>query len=229
MLTLRLVAAARAVSPLTGEDPTDSLRQSHPRQLEKAFASIIAALAALAIVLLAYEILGRLAPALALGVVFAFGTGLWSTASRGLWQHGPVVLLTAVAMTWLVRQRRTRDWRWSALAGVPLGIAFVVRPSIAVVLALTAAVLLFTDYKAAAGSTVAAAVVIAPSIALNIHLYGTLIVPVYLPGRGPVVSGLSPTLAEGIEGTMISPGAGCSSSRRSCCSAFSGCGFGDGA
>jgi hypothetical protein len=208
LLAAPLLAFAQAGARLMGKDVTGSLTQTQPRQLEKVLASAIAALAALALLLLAREVVGRLAPALALGVAFAFGTALWSTASRGLWQHGPAVLLTGLAMICLVRGRRMDDWRWSALAGLPLGMAFVVRPTLAVTIALAALILLVVDRKALAGLVAASTVLIAPAVAANLNLYGTVIVPVYLPGHGPVVSGLSPTLGEGLAGSMISPGRG---------------------
>jgi len=208
IVTAPLLAFAEAGASAVGADLTDSLTRRHPRQLEKALASAIAALAALALVLLAREVVGRLSPALVLGAAFAFGTSLWSTASRGLWQHGPIVLLTAIALTCLVRLCRLDERRWAVVAGLALGLAFVVRPTVAVAIALAALVLFVRDRRPALWFAGASALVIEPSIAVNLALYGTLIVPVYLPGRGPVVSGLSPTLGEGLAGTMVSPGRG---------------------
>ena len=31
-------------------------------------------------------------------LIFAFGTSAWSTASRGLWQHGPTMLMLSIAL-----------------------------------------------------------------------------------------------------------------------------------
>jgi hypothetical protein len=44
--------------------------------------------------------------AFAVAMVFAFGTAAWSTASRGLWQHGPSMLCLAVAAYLAMRSRR---------------------------------------------------------------------------------------------------------------------------
>jgi hypothetical protein len=208
LFTVPFLAAARAGGALVGSDPTESLRRHLPRTLEKGLASGIAALAALMILLLTLEVVGRIGPALVAGVVFAFATPLWSTASRGLWQHGPAVLLGATALLALLRGRRIGDWRWFAGAGFALGAAFVIRPSWAAPAALTALVLLLSDRRAFAAFTAAASAVVVPSVALNLHLYGTVIVPIYLPGRGPVQGGISDTLAEGLAGTMVSPGRG---------------------
>jgi hypothetical protein len=196
------------VTAADGSDATAKLRVEQPLALERVLASAIAALAALALVLLTREVVGRLAPALALGTLMTLGTSLWSTASRGLWQHGPMVLLTGLALTCLVRGRRRGDWRWSAAAGLPFALAFDVRPTIAASMALGGLVLLFSDRRAFAGFAACVLAIVIPSVAINLSLYGTAIVPVYLPGRGPVVSGFSPTLWEGLTGTMISPARG---------------------
>ena len=208
LLTVPFLAFTHVAGSAFGVDTTERIRETAPLRLEQLLASAIAALAALALVLLARELTGRLAPALALGLVMALGTSLWSTASRGLWQHGPVVLMTALALTCLVRGRRLRDRRWSALAGLPLGLAFAVRPTIAVTIALVALVLLVSDRRALAGFLATTLAVVLPSFAVTMTLWGTLIVPLYVPGTGPVSSGLSPTLAEGLAGTMVSPARG---------------------
>ena len=95
-----------------------------------------------------------------------------------------------------------------ALGGFPLGMAFVVRPTLGAVLVLAGLALLFADRRAAAWFAAAASAVVVPAIALNLFLYDSAIVPYYLPGSGPVVSGVSPTLGDGLLGTLASPGRG---------------------
>ena len=65
--------------------------------------------------------------ALWLAVLLAFGTSEWSVASRNLYQHGLVALLLSAALYLAVRARE--EPRWIALAGVPLALAFTVRPT----------------------------------------------------------------------------------------------------
>jgi hypothetical protein len=71
-----------------------SLEPSHSAAsvLELIFASLVTAAAA---ALLFYYVRGRLSlpKSLLLAGLFAFGTSAYSTASRGLWQHGPSMLL----------------------------------------------------------------------------------------------------------------------------------------
>ncbi len=69
--------------------------------------------------------------AIGFAMVYAIGTGVWSIASRGLWQHGPVLLFTAISV-WLLLEEA--GWR-TALAGLFVGLAVVTRPAIAALLA----------------------------------------------------------------------------------------------
>jgi dolichyl-phosphate-mannose-protein mannosyltransferase len=208
VVVLPFLALAEAGAGPLGVDLVKDLKKEKPRRLEKALASVIAALAALSLLLLAREVLSRVAPAVLLGVAFAFGTSLWSTASRGLWQHGPMVLVTAVGLLCLVRARRLDDWRWSIPAGLAWGAAFAIRPTIAAAIVLTALILAVVDRRAFAGFAVGAGVVIGVDVADNLSTYGTVIARHYVPGEGPVAKGLSTTLGEGLAGTMISPGRG---------------------
>jgi hypothetical protein len=69
---------------------------------ESTLASMVVAATTVVLFLVARRRLGRTVPAAALAVVFAFGTSAWSTASRALWQHGPVMLLFSLALLALV-------------------------------------------------------------------------------------------------------------------------------
>ena len=114
----------RGAGALVGDDPVATIRETFPRKLEKTLASVIAALAVLALMLMGRDVLGRTAPALLLGAIFALGTSLWSTVSRGLWQHGPLILLCALALLCLARGRDRDERRWPALAGAALAAGY---------------------------------------------------------------------------------------------------------
>jgi hypothetical protein len=62
--------------------------------------------------------------ALFFAVVYAFGTTIWSVASRALFQHGASVLFLSIALWALLREGRTIP-----LAGLALGLAVVNRPT----------------------------------------------------------------------------------------------------
>src|SRR4029079_13054135 len=71
--------------------------------------------------------------AVVVAAIAALGTPAWSTASRSLWQHGPSMLLLALA---LLAQLRGGRLFW---AGLLLAAAYVVRPTNAIPLATAAA------------------------------------------------------------------------------------------
>ncbi|MEK6222933.1 MAG: hypothetical protein N2D54_11865, partial [Chloroflexota bacterium] len=66
-------------------------------RIEVFIASIIVALSTVIIYKTSLLITNNHAWAILLSFVFAFGTSAWSTASRGLWQHGPSMLMLAAA------------------------------------------------------------------------------------------------------------------------------------
>jgi hypothetical protein len=160
-------------------------------------------------VLLVIEMTGRLAPALLVGALFAFATAMWSVVSRGLWQHGPLILIETVALILLTRGRNRGDWRWSAAAGLPLGAAYVVRPTASIPIILVGLYLLFVSRRTAALYAVAVAAVVVPSIAYNEHIYGTALNPFYFHnGSGFLGAGLRDTFLTGLAGTAVSPARG---------------------
>jgi hypothetical protein len=69
-------------------------------------------------------------------VLFAFGTSMWSVATRSLWQHGPSALFLLLAVYCLVRGRS--EPHWIPPAGLAVAAAYAVRPTNSLaVLALT--------------------------------------------------------------------------------------------
>jgi len=209
LVTAPILAVTIAGGRLVGADPTSTIRERYPRHLEKTLAGIIAALAVAALALLGLEVLGRTAPAVLLAAIFALGTSLWSTVSRGLWQHGPLILLFTAGLICLARGLRRDDWRWISAAGLPLAGAYVVRPTAAVPLALGALVLLATRRRRAfAGYAAAAACVLVPSVAYNLWVYDQVAIPFYTMGSGFLGSGLRSSFLTGLAGTMISPSRG---------------------
>ena len=108
----------------------------------------------------------RLGASVAMALLFAFGTAAWSTASRALWQHGPSMLLSVVALV-LIQRLALADTgrhrgRLAAGAGVATALTYTVRPTNAIVvvglslyLVLRARALL-VPYLAGAGAVAAA-------------------------------------------------------------------------
>ncbi|MFT3855277.1 MAG: hypothetical protein QM733_21465 [Ilumatobacteraceae bacterium] len=123
-----------------GGGATALITQQRSWLVQLAMAALVTGLAAALVTVLAFDRSRarrgrRTAVALAVGLVFAFGTSSWSTASRSLWQHGPSMALLAGAL--LVADRALRRPRPSAFAwlGVLTALAYTVRPTNAVVVA----------------------------------------------------------------------------------------------
>ncbi len=100
-----------------------------------ASASVVTALVALLVFLIAYERLTgtderRRRLAVAGALVFALGTAAWSTASRALWQHGPSMLALAVVVLLASRiERGGASSRTAAMLGAAVAAAAVIRPT----------------------------------------------------------------------------------------------------
>lgn len=96
---------------------------------------------------LMYLVLDRISrrwtTALLCTLVYAFGTGVWSTASQGLWQHGPSLLFINMALWLLLKDNRTATI-WS---GLFLGLAVFNRPP-NVLVALPLAIYVLTHRRA---------------------------------------------------------------------------------
>jgi Dolichyl-phosphate-mannose-protein mannosyltransferase len=95
-------------------------------QLEKLSASVITAFSVLFLFWALRQVVSEIW-ALAIAVVYAFGTSSFSTSSQALWQHGPSQFFLALALYFLVKGIQTE--RYLAYAGFALGAAVVMRPT----------------------------------------------------------------------------------------------------
>ena len=102
-------------APLPAESPFFA-------ELEKLAAAALTA-ASVAVLYLTVLRMVRRRFALALALVYAFGSSSFSTSSQAFWQHGPGALAPATAPYCLVRG--WTDPRWAGLAGFPLAFAVV--------------------------------------------------------------------------------------------------------
>jgi hypothetical protein len=108
--------------------------------------------------------------ALLASTAFALGTSLWSTASRGLWQHGPLILCFAVAIFFLSRKPiRLRD---AAAAGLALGYAVLTRQMAGLALITITLALLSMNWRAALVLGLAAMPPMLINVAYDLHAFG---------------------------------------------------------
>jgi hypothetical protein len=118
LLTVPIVAAAA----WWDRDFKQSVAETIPDKFEHRVASIYGAIAAVLFFWLIYQQFSSVPIALASAGIFAFCTPMWSTATRALWQHGPLVLMLVLAMILLLRGRRQPSS--IQYAGLPLASRF---------------------------------------------------------------------------------------------------------
>lgn len=95
-------------------------------ELEALTAAAWCAVATVLMMILAARLTGNMLIAICAAFIFAFCTPIFSTATRALWQHGPVVVCTLATM--LVLHAGGRRPALIPLAGLFVALAFVCRP-----------------------------------------------------------------------------------------------------
>ena len=135
-------------------------------------------------------------------LAFALGTSAYSTASRVLWQHGPSMLMLAIALSLFIKgERDPGAVKW---AGLPLAFSFVIRPTNSIPILIFTIVVLLRHRKQFPGYLLSAIVVALPFIWSNLLVYDYFLPPYYRPQR----IGSSPHFWEALAGNLISPSRG---------------------
>jgi len=174
--------------------------------VELLVASLIIAAAAVVIYLIAREFLPPFYSA-ALGLLFAFCTSAWSTASRGLWQHGPSMLMLGVAL--LLALRAERKPALIRFAGIPLLLAFFIRPTNILPLAAFSLFVLVYHRRHFVSYLLWAAPVALLFAIYDLSIYGSVLAPYSFTKRSGTASlSLHPRLLEALLGNWISPARG---------------------
>ncbi len=133
-------------------------------------ASLISAAAVAVLYLAMRRRQASVTAALLATVALALGTSMWSTASRGLWQHGPLILCFSLAIFFLSRQPiRLAD---AALAGFALGYAVLIRQTAGLALMAITLALLTLNWRAALALVLASAPPILVMFAYNLSAFG---------------------------------------------------------
>jgi hypothetical protein len=175
--------------------------QTIPIDIERFVASIVVALTAVVMYRIGRLYLNR-SRALFLVFVFACGTSAWSTASRALWQHGPSMLMLALALYILLLARQTPHL--SQFAALPLALSYVMRPSNSLAIVLLTW-FVFVQYRSYfVRYMLWAAVIAAPFVAYNGSIYQSPLSPYYTLYR----SSDAATFFEALLGTLFSPSRG---------------------
>ena len=145
--------------------------------------------------------------AVLLALLFAYGTAAWSTGSRALWQHGPEMLMLAIAVYLLVKARhRPSLGPWTAL---PLALAYFIRPTGAIAAAVLG-VYICVHHRAWLGKwMLLAAATAAPFFAYNFALYRRPLQPYFTQQNFlQPVAGNAGRFLTAMAGQSISPSRG---------------------
>jgi hypothetical protein len=170
--------------------------------LEKTLASIIGAAAAVTFFWLIYERFQSMWIAGLSTFILAFCTSIWSSATRALWQQGPLVLMLVVAMLLLQRSRRRPGL--VQYVGLPLAFAFLSRPTAAVPVVVISVYILVFYRPWFIRYLCWAALIAIPWIAYNISIYGGLFPTYYLDGLGKG----QVSMWESLAANLVSPSRG---------------------
>lgn len=121
--------------------------------------------------------------AMVLTLALAFGTAVWSTASRSLFQHGPLMLMFNLTLLLVVKARR--EERWIRYAALSLAGCYVLRPTGAIWVAVLT-VYVWRRHRAQFVAFVAWALPVAvPFLAYNVMVRHSLL-PAYFTMSSPV-------------------------------------------
>jgi hypothetical protein len=197
--------AAPVIAIVAFVDPSykEMLREKVPANTERILASTLGAAAAVVFFWLIYDYFQHLSIALASTAIFSLCTSMWSTATRALWQHGPLVLMLVVAM--LLLQRARKNPALIQFASLPLAMAYLIRPTAAVPIVILSAYV-FALYRRWFLRYVGWAILIAaPWIAFNVEIYGAFLPPYYM---GQVSYGSESAFPIALTGNLISPARG---------------------
>jgi hypothetical protein len=188
----------------------ERLREGLTDRFEQTLASIIGAAAAITFFWLIYGQFQSIWISGSSTFIFAFCTSIWSTATRALWQHGPLVLMLLIAMLLLQRSRLRPTL--VQYVGLPLAFALLSRPTAIVPIAVISAYIMFFHRPWFIRYLCLAAFIAIPWIAYNISIYGGPFPTYYLNGglgKGPCLGArLECPMWEGALGNLVSPSRG---------------------
>lgn len=227
-LTVPAVAVWDLAASVTGGPHSgDLIAAADTTPIQALYAALLAALAAAVLGLVTRELLAlvpaaddgsvteprlpaRLRPwaVTVWSLMIGLGTSLWSTASRALWQHGPSILLGALALLVLLRILRSDErlhlQLLAAGCGALLALAYWERPVnlVLTLVALTSLVLLRREAlpPLLAGSAAVHAVM----VALTLFWLGRPLPPYFSGSR----IGVHPQLLDAAAANLISPARG---------------------
>ncbi len=186
---------------LSGGQLWRSMQHAIPDEEEMLVASFVVAVTGALLYVIARLFLRR-RESLFLALIFGLGTSAWSVASRALWQHGPSMLWLTVTLFLLLLARRRSAL--VQLAGAPLAMAYVARPTNSISVLLLSIYVLVFYRKYIVGYLTGALLVAIPFVAFNYSVYHAPLSNYYRAYQEFSFS----TLGEALVGQLVSPSRG---------------------
>lgn len=203
-----LIVADYLSVPLFGIDDLGIYFISHPpnspeviQPIERFIASTVVAATAFFLFLTLRRVLS-IKNSVLLTLIFAFCTSAWSVASRGLWQHGPSMLMLTITL-YLLHIAQVNP-PVSQFAAIPLACSFVIRPTNSVSIAVFSILVLVRYRRYFLRYCLLAALIAVPFLVYNNSVYHAWLPTYYLPQR----VGGNPRFYEALAGNLISPARG---------------------
>ncbi len=144
--------------------------------------------------------------ALWLAILFAIGTSAYSTAGRGLWQHTPSMLLLTIIIYMLIRAEGRPSL--AAWAGLPVALAYTVRPTDALFVVIFTLFVAIRHTKRLIFYFACAAPVAAAFLAYNFATWHQMFSPYYQLRVTGYLPRNWPRWGAALAGDLISPGRG---------------------
>jgi hypothetical protein len=134
--------------------------------------------------------------------IFAFCTSVYSVASRGLWQHGPTILILAIVLYMLLKAKEKNSL--VSYIGIPLFYSFLIRPSNLITI-IVISVYIFMHYRKYFWKYfLYGSVIMILFFIYNLNIYGNIL-PAYY---GTERLNINLTFLQAIFANLISPNRG---------------------
>jgi hypothetical protein len=198
-----LALPAVAVTSLTNPRFAASIRQTAPEQFEKTIASFYGAVACALLFWVIFDRFKDLRIAIATTLIFGLGTSMWSTSTRALWQHGPLILMLIAAMLLLLKAQRKPAL--VQYVGIPLALSMIMRSTAALPIAVISVYVLVCYRAWFVRFMLWAAVIAIPWMIYNTLIWGAVLPPYYL---NLAARGIAGNFADALLGNLISPARG---------------------
>ena len=195
---------APAVGVIAAMRPTwaVNLRGAIPARTEQFLASIIGAATGVVFFWLVFLNFRSVPIGLFSAAVLAFSTSVWSTSTRALWQHGPLILMLSIAMLLLTLARRKPAI--AQFVSLPLIAGYMIRPTGIVPLGILSLYVLVYHRSSLPKYAAWLLLIAVPWIIFNFSVYGTPLSAYYV---GEAFNAQS-RFVEGLLGNLFSPSRG---------------------